>query len=498
MLHKKLILTSILAGSIFLVACGSDIEPVVEARIVPVNTQFVSTGNLATQVSFAGQVHPQEHINVIGRIPGGMVDEVFVNVGDFVNAGDVLFTMDLTDLNNQISALTAQLATAEAGVRAAQTGVGVAAGGGGVQQQQIQAASGVAGAQTALAQAEAGVSNAQIAIEQSQGNITQARLGLTQATNAYETASQNFSDSTVLFNAGAMSRVQLDQAEMAADNAAIGLEQAQNNYNIANTASEQASLGLITAEASLAQARQALSDAQASYQIITQTLPSDNQAQAQGGLEQAVAQRNAIQVQLNTVISTLDDATVRSPISGVVNTRNIEPRTMLGGNIPPFTIVSENAVMITTEVTQSVINSIHVNDNVDVVIPAIGTEAFTGQVISVSPAAGGTRTFTVEINVDNQSGIIRPGMFAEALFITNEVQNSIIIPRQAVLTQGTDTVVYLANGESAKRTYVTTGLDDGSVIEITSGLSTGDELIITGQNFVNDGTLINIIERLGA
>lgn len=478
-IYKKFLALGVLSSTFFLTACGADIETETPARMVPVNTQLVSTGDIATQVSFAGQVHPQDNLSVMGRIPGGMVDEVFFNVGDFVNAGDPLFTMDLVDINNQIANLSAQLQTAEAAVRAAQTGVGVATGGGGVQQQQIQAASSVNQAQTA-------VTNATIAIEQSEANVNQARLSLDQAQNGYNTASQNLLDSRTLFDAGAMSRMQLDQAETVAENARIGLEQAINGYNIATNALTQARTGLSTAEQSLA-------DAQSSYQIITQTLPSDNQAQAQGGLEQAMAQRNAVQVQLNVATSSLADATVRSPISGVVSARNVEPRTMLTGGAP-FTIVSENAVSITTEVTQSVVNMVHPGDTVSVAIPAAGDTDFIGQVITVSPGTGGNRTFTVEVNVDNPQGLIRPGMFAQVYFTTQARQNAVVIPRQAVLTQGAETVVYLATNGTASRQAVQTGLDTGLEVEITAGLMPGDELIVTGQNFVNHGVGLNIIE----
>ena len=479
--YKKLATLGIISSAFFLTACGADVAPEATVRTVPVNTQLVSTGHIATQVSFAGQVHPQDNLPVIGRIPGGMVDEVFFAVGDFVSAGDALFTMDLTDINNQIASLTAQLQTAEAAVRAAQTGVGMAAGGGGVQQQQIQAASGVNQAQTA-------VTNANIAIEQSEANVNQTRLGLTQAQNGYDTATQNLADSQTLFNAGAMSRVQLDQAENMAENARIGLEQATNGYNIATNALSQARVGLETAE-------RALADAQSTYHIITQTMPSDNQAQAQGGLEQAQAQRNAIQVQLNVARNSLDDAIVRSPISGVVSARSVEPRTMLTGGAP-FIIVSENAVTITTEVTQNVVNSIHPGDTVTVSIPAAFDNDTTaqGQVLSVSPATMGARTFTVEINVDNTQGLIRPGMFAQVYFTTQESANAVVIPRQAVLTQSNETVVYLVNNGQAYRQPVQTGLDNGITIEITAGITPGDEVIVTGQNFVNHGVALNIIE----
>jgi len=434
-------------------------------RVIAVNTAVVGIGSISSELSFAGQVRAAEHLAVMSRVPG-MVDEVFVDTGDFVNAGDVLFTMDAVDLRNNINSLAAQLETAEAAVNAARTGVNLA-GGSAVQTQILQASGGVAQAETAVAQSET--------------NVEQAALGLSHAQNTYDTARQSHDDTAALFAAGVATRMQMDQAEMGLSNAQIALEQATNNHSIAQ-------LGLSQAQTGLQQARQ-------SYSIISADVPAENIRRAQDGLAQAIAQRDSLLVNLQAAQERMDDAAIRSPISGVIGSRGVEPNTMLGQGMAPFTVVSADTVRVSVEVTEVIINSIEVGQEAAVRISAASDEPFTGTVSTVSPAANEmTSTFTVEISVDNRDGRIRPGMFAEIYFTRERADNAIVVPRAAVMIEDGETVVYLAIGANALRRMVETGIDNGAEIEILSGLYPGEPLIVTGQTFVTDGVAILIVE----
>ena len=422
-------------------------------RVIAVNTAYVGTGSIRSELSFAGQVRAAEHIAVMSRVPG-MVDEVFVNTGDFVNAGDVLFTMDAVDLRNNINSLEAQLGTAEAAVNAARTGV-TQAGGSAMQQQILQATGGLAQAETSL---------------------EQAALALSQAQNAYNNARQSYTDTTALFAGGVATRMQMDQAETGLTNARIGLEQATNSHNLASLA---------------------LSQAETSHQLVAGDMPAENLRRAQDGLAQAIAQRDSLLVNLDAARERIDDAAVRSPISGTIGSRNIEPRTMLAQGMAPFTVVSTDTVTVSVEVTEVIINSIQAGQAVSVNITAASALPFTGEVITVSPAADlMTSTFTVEVSVDNRAGTIRPGMFAEVFFVRHFSDNAVIVPRSAVIVEDGDTVVYIAHGASALRRPVVTGIDNGIEIEIISGLAVGEPLIVVGQTFVTDGVPILIVESV--
>lgn len=454
---------------LFFVACSSESEAAfaeVQARVVSVNTANVQTGTISSELSFAGRVRAEEHIAVTGRLPGGMVDDVLVDVGDFVNAGDILFVMDAIDIQTNVNALTAQLAAAEAAVNAARTGVAQADGA--MLQQQILGARG-------------GVAQTEMALAQTEASIEQAVLGLSHAENTYNTARTHYENTRVLYEAQVVARVQMEQAEIGLSGATIALEQARNGYNLAHLALEQAQTGH--------------SQALESYRLITNEMPAETIRRAQDMLAQAIAQRDSLLVNLNAVTERLEDATVRAPISGVIGSRNIEPRTMLVPGMPPFTIVSAGTVTVGVEVTEVIINRIEAGQEVRVDISAASNEPFTGVVATVSPAANErTSTFTIEVSVDNSYGLIRPGMFAEVFFVREQADGVIVIPRAATIMTDAGYVVFLAQDGRATQREVTVGIDTGAEIEITHGISAGDPLIITGQQFLIDGVQILVVE----
>lgn len=465
-----------------LTACGDATPTFAPERVIAVNTAFVDTGSIVTELSYAGRVRASENIAITSRLPGGMVAEVFADVGDFIETGDVLFTLDPVDLQVNVDALTAQLAAIEASVNAATTGVRLA-GGGSVMQSQILQASG------AVTQAEAALAHALFNLKQALIGIEQSELGVQQAQMAYGNARQHFNDTVVLFEANIVSLAQMEQVETAYTNAGLGLEQiramleqARNSYAMATVAFEQAQAGHLLA--------------QQSYQLISGEMPAENQQQAQDMLAQATAQRDSVLVNLEAARERLSDATVRSPISGTISSRNVEPHTMMAPGMPHFTFISADTVLVNVEVTGIIINQIKVGQQVSLFIRDAALIPFSGTVTTVSPAANErTATFPVRITVNNEDGIIRPGMFAEVFFVQGRADESIVVVRDAVLVEDGRPVVYLAVGERAVRREVETGLDNGREIEITYGLSVGDELIVMGQTFVTDGSPILVAKR---
>jgi len=446
---------------------GSNVETEAPAeRLIAVNITPVQSGGIRTELSFTGSVRASAQIPVMARLQG-MVDEVMVNVGDFVNAGDVLFTMDESDIQTNIRTLEAQIATADAAVRAAQTGVSLA-GGSAVQGQILQA-------ETAIIQAQAGVEQAELGVEQRQLAVTQAEL-------AYQDATTNLQNMSLLLEHGDIPQVQFDQAESGVNNAAIMLEQARS--------------ALEMAEVSLEQARSGVAQATASHDLVARNVASENLRRAQDGLAQAQAQRNALVVNVEAAQERLNDASITAPISGIISSRGVEPQTMMMPNVAPFTIISIDTVLVHVNVTETIVNRIENGQEVTVNISAASSVPFAGRVVTVSPTADPmTQTFGVEIEIDNTDGLLRPGMFAEAFFIRDEAADTIVVPRSAVLVDEGRSIVFLAIDDEAVRREVTTGIDSGAEIEILEGLNVGDNLIIRGQTFVRDGSPVHIVEE---
>lgn len=487
-MHIKFRIPIILLGAILvlsLVACDLSVDndagmEIPTERLVAVNTMPVQTGDIRTELSFTGIVRASTQIPVMARL-SGMVSEVMFNVGDFVYAGDVLFTLDEADLQTNIRALSAQLDTANAAVNAAQTGVSLA-GGSAVQGQILQA-------ETAMIHAQAGVEQAQLGVEQAQLGVEQRQLAVSQAELAYQDASTNLQNMALLLEYGDIPQTQFDQAESGVSNTRIMLEQARSALEMAEISLEQARGGV-------AQAQSGVTQATASYNLVSQHVRSENLRRAQDGLAQAQAQRDALAVNLEAAEERLNDASITAPISGVISSRGVEPHAMMLPNLAPFTIVSIDTVLIHVNVTESIVNRIENGQEISVNISAASNIPFTGHVLTVSPTADPmTQTFNVEIELDNSDGLLRPGMFAEAFFTRDESSDTIVVPRSAVLLYEGQPIVFLANGEHAVQRAVTTGIDSGSEIEILEGLALGDNLIVRGQTFVRDGSPIHIVEE---
>jgi len=84
-------------------------------------------------------------------------------------------------------------------------------------------------------------------------------------------------------------------------------------------------------------------------------------------------------------------------------------------------------------------------------------------------------------------------MFASVIIPTDIRENVIAVPSQAVLEKDNSTVIYTAEEGKAVTNIVETGLDVGDKLEITSGISQGDQIIVKGQDYVSDGTTIKVV-----
>ncbi|MDR1533258.1 MAG: efflux RND transporter periplasmic adaptor subunit [Clostridiales bacterium] len=502
-----------------------------QEKIIPVNVAAAEVKTIKKELSYPGQAQASEQIAVMGKL-AGKVDQVYFKTGDYVNAGDVLYTMEAIDIENNIKALEAQLETADAAVRAAETGVALADGSA-THSQILQASGGVEQAFTGLQQAEKnveqallsveqaqlGVNQAQLAVEQTQFTIDQAQLAveqrelaLDQAQVVCDDARSAYDDTTALYDAGAIPKAQYDQAETGHKNAELalsqaraaleaaksGLEQAKSGQEQAKASLEQAKSGHNVAIIALEQAKKSYSQAQEGYEIAANEVPAESLRRADDALTQAVAQKNSIMVSLTTAQEKLGDTSITAPISGLISARNIEPQTMLSGAAPPFIIVRTDIIEVSVNVTEVIVNNLATGQRVPVSINAASSQEFEAEIVTLAPAASqATAAFEVRLAIENKDNLIKPGMYAEARFVREQAENSVVLPRSAVLSEQAGQFVYTADSASARKVLVTTGIDNGQEIEITSGIVPGDQIVIKGQNYLNDGAKIEITESGG-
>lgn len=206
----------------------------------------------------------------------------------------------------------------------------------------------------------------------------------------------------------------------------------------------------------------------------------------------AEAQLTSLQVQMETLKKSIGDCSVTSPMNGVIATRGVEQGGFASQAAPAYTVMDLSVIKVEVGVSEQTVNAIKIGDKVDVLMTAVSELPLEGRVSTIAPAAGQTGMYTVKIELDNSKGIIKSGMMAEVCFTAEAAEDTIVLPRNAVIVKDDETYVYIVNGDTAKKVMVETGIEAGETIEITKGLKNGDKVVTKGQTYISDGEEVNI------
>ena len=101
--------------------------------------------------------------------------------------------------------------------------------------------------------------------------------------------------------------------------------------------------------------------------------------------------------------------------------------------------------------------------------------------------------YTVKIELPNEEGFIKAGMMAEVNFTAEKAEDTIVLPRNAVITKEDETYVYVVENGAAKKVPVELGIEAADTIEITKGLKDGDDVVTKGQTYISDGEEVNVV-----
>ena len=127
-------------------------------------------------------------------------------------------------------------------------------------------------------------------------------------------------------------------------------------------------------------------------------------------------------------------------------------------------------------------------------VPAYPGETFPAKVVTVAPAGDArAHTFDAKIVPINQDQRLLPGMFAQVQVVAAQKPDAILVPREAVVQQGTQSVVFVNDNGKASQRPVQTGMSNNTSIEIVSGVAPGEQVVVVGQNGLRDGAPIQVV-----
>lgn len=211
-------------------------------------------------------------------------------------------------------------------------------------------------------------------------------------------------------------------------------------------------------------------------------------------LEQATIGLKKAKADLVTAQKALSNTSIKSPINGVINSSNLTIGQFLGGGSPVCDIVNNSTLKLNIKVSENEVYRIGKGQVVKVRLSVFPDRVFSGKIVSVAEKADGAMKFNVEIVLANSSDThLRSGLYAEAeLPVKN--QNRIIISKACIVGSMEEPVVYVAQGDRAVKRTLVIGQSNDKQVEVLSGLSSNEKVIINGQLNLKDGDEINIVK----
>jgi HlyD family secretion protein len=456
----SLVLSTCLFGTAVLSGCGAkEAFQQDQGAAVSVHTARATSGWISKGPVYTGTVQPSQQVQVVPKI-SGKIATIPVAVGSRVKAGDTLFTIDDRDYRTAVERAQAAVDAAQAAVQTAQT-----------QQQST-----LNQANSAAVQAQNGLIQAQNGVAQAQSNVQQLENALTMAKQALDDAATNKQRYEQLYAQNVVPKTQLEQAETAYVNA-------QANYQKTQEQLEAAKAALATAQQSVGTANAGYETAQKQVQV----------AQSTAGVEAAQKNLEQAKVNLKAAQDQLADATVTSPIDGIVGVKNADVGDMVSPSMPQPVVVVANldTVKILVYVPASAINHLKVGDPVMVKAVALN-QYFKGEVKHISPLDEKGKGYPVEVSVPNKDLRLKSGMVTEVNLLGPDAKQGIVVPTAGVVQENGKAYVYVSENNQARRKEVTIAQQEGSQTLVTSGLKDGDVVIVDQLPLLKDGAKISV------
>lgn len=197
---------------------------------------------------------------------------------------------------------------------------------------------------------------------------------------------------------------------------------------------------------------------------------------------------------LENVQLRLQDTYIKAPISGIINNKYIETGSYITPGTKLFNIVETESLELVVNVTESQALEVKEGEKVKVVADAIPNQSIDGKVTYVGVKADKSLSYPVKIAINNDSDpAIKAGMFGTATFEKGQTATVLAIPRAAIIGSLQSPQVYVITDQKAILTDITIGKTDGNTVEITSGLNPGEQVIISGQINLENGSKVSII-----
>ena len=192
--------------------------------------------------------------------------------------------------------------------------------------------------------------------------------------------------------------------------------------------------------------------------------------------------------QLGLANRSLSYANVFSPIDGFVAQRNADLGEYVSPTTKVATVVRINPLRMRIDIPEQAIPEIKTGQSVSITTSAWPDRAFSGRIARISPSVSpDSRTLTVEAEIENGSGALKPGQFATVRILQNRAEPAVLIPVRAVRTESGVSRAFVVKDGKAQQRLVQLGQTEGDLVEVRNGIATDEHVATSNLDKLSDG-----------
>jgi len=211
--------------------------------------------------------------------------------------------------------------------------------------------------------------------------------------------------------------------------------------------------------------------------------------------EEALSAYDSAEAQFEVNSITLGYTDIQAPFDGLLIKRYVNFAEQVGVNTPLFRISDFNPLLCPIQVPERDLPQLRIGQAAYLTMEPFPGERFEATILRISPVVdASTGTIKVTLAVHSR-GKLRPGMFARVYVETATHTDALVIPKAALSLESIGDTIYVAAGQAASRREVQLGYQEGDLVEVVSGLSDGELVIVVGHDGLSDGTPIQILNR---
>lgn len=281
----------------------------------------------------------------------------------------------------------------------------------------------------------------------------------------------------------------IEEAHAAVLEAEAGLDQARREKQRQLDLNQRGVSALRTredAETATEIAQQRLIRAQASYRIAVRGPRVER-------INQAEAQYRAAAAEVQRLQYDLKRSRVTAPFTGYVVAKHTEVGQWLARGDPVVTLIELDVAHVVVPLPERYISQIRLGDQARLQFDAIPGRTWEGRVMRIIPQANESRTFPIIIAADNAQTLLKSGFVARATLTIGEQRDVLLVPKDAIVTQGSRHIVYVVrDGKAAPVPIQRASFFEGSAV-VMGNLQQGEQVVIRGNERLRPGQAVQVV-----